>query len=346
MEKKSSKKLTSFKFPEKVTLPAADFFQTSFQNLGLFHFVIDTVLSIDFVSHIAERALKGQNLGKNNTPERLVKNEPGLRTYQLREYKQQLLEIFFARSVDNFEVYLVEILREVLRHRPEILRTRQQTVTLEYVLQFPSIDNLVQDIIENKVNSLSYKGFPEIEQWYKEKGIPLIVETETRQAIIEIIAMRNIIVHNRGRIDEKYIRSIPATSYKLGQICDLKVDDLFKAFNLLDVVVSATDQAITKKFGPKTTSLIMPSKKRPEELRNRDLLYKKLTNLSKKDKVIVEQVLVAEDLKKMTILIYPDILSDTTKAKMLTIAKDFGYKALILPNPSRAINKQLAPQKK
>ena len=114
---------------------------------------------------------------------------------------------------------------------------------------------LVQDIIEGKVNSLSYKGFSELEQWYEEKGIPLVVENETRQTIAELIAMRNIIVHNRGRIDERYIRTIPATTYKIGQLRDLEVDDLFKAVAVLNIVVSATDHEIARKFGLKTNVL-------------------------------------------------------------------------------------------
>lgn len=248
--------------PEKVTSPAADYFQTSFRNLGLFHLVIDTVLSGDFVAHIAQRALDGQELDKEIDRATLARKEPGPCTRQLRKYRQELLEAFFARFVDNFEVYLVDILREVLRQKPEILRSRQQTVTLEYVLQFPSIDNLVQDIIEGKVNSLSYKGFSELEQWYAEKGIPLVVNTEDRQVIVELIATRNIIVHNRGRIDERYLRTVPASTYKSGELRELEVDDLFKALSILNTIVSATDQEIAKKFILETSIL----KKREPEL--------------------------------------------------------------------------------
>ena len=143
MKAKASKKIASSEPPKKVTSPAKDYFQTSERNLGLFNFVIDTVITSDFVSHLAQRALNGEELDKESTPRSLLGKEPGPRTRQLRKYRQDILQTFFARSVDNFEVYLVDILREVLRRRPEILRSRQQNVTLEYVLQFPSIDNFI-----------------------------------------------------------------------------------------------------------------------------------------------------------------------------------------------------------
>ena len=133
--------------PERVTRPALAYFKASSRNLGLFHFVIDTVLTGDYVVHIAKRALDGKELDKDTDAATLARQEPGPRTKQLRKYSQELLEAFFVRFVDNFEVYLADILRGVLRQRPEILRSRQQTVTLEYVLQFPSIDDLIQDII-------------------------------------------------------------------------------------------------------------------------------------------------------------------------------------------------------
>jgi hypothetical protein len=88
-----------------------------------------------------------------------MKTDPGTNINALREMRQELLELFFENAVNNFETYIVPILREVLRKRPEILRTREQQVNVEYVLKFHSIQELTNDLIEGKVNSLSYEGF-------------------------------------------------------------------------------------------------------------------------------------------------------------------------------------------
>lgn len=234
--------------PKKVTTSADGYFQTSFRNLDLFHLVTDAVIYVDFAAHVTRQTLNRQKIDKKINPAILARKEPGLRTRQLRKYRQELLQSFFARFVDNFEIYLVDILREVLRQKPEILRSRQQTITLDYLLQFQSIDDLIQDIIESKVNSLSYKGFLDLEQWYEEKGIPLKVKNEHRQAVVELIATRNIIVHNRGRVDEKYLRTIPTSIYKIGELRELEVVDLFTTLSILNTIVSATDQEIAQKY--------------------------------------------------------------------------------------------------
>ena len=71
--------------------------------------------------------------------------------------------------------------------------------------------------------------------------------------MVELISVRNIIVHNRARIDERYLRSVPTSSFKLGEIRKLEVDDLFKVLYVLNEIVSDTDQQIAPKFGISTT---------------------------------------------------------------------------------------------
>ena len=248
MNKKVSKKTEIQNTPVKVTSVAQDYFKFSSKNLGLFNFVINIAITGDFGTYIARKTLDNQDYDKDMDPSILAEKEPGPRTRQLRQYRQEFLQAFFARFVDNFEVYLVDILREVLRKKPEILHSNQQTISLEHILQFNSIDDLLLDIIESKVNSLSYKGFLDLEQWYKDKGIPLSVRDEHRQVVIESIATRNIITHNRGRVDEKYLRTMPTSNYKIGELRVLQVDDLFSTLSVLDEIVSSTDLEIAQKF--------------------------------------------------------------------------------------------------
>src|SRR4030067_1814291 len=103
MDNTASKESAVSKSPEKATSPAADYLQASFRNLGLFHLVIDIVLSGDFAAHLARRALDGQELDMEIDPATLAHKEPGPRTRKLRKYRQELLQAFFTRTVDNFE---------------------------------------------------------------------------------------------------------------------------------------------------------------------------------------------------------------------------------------------------
>jgi len=130
-------------------------------DLRLLNFVTDTVLTGDYGMRVLQDALDGKDGYKEFDPVKLAKNEPGPRTQAFRDSRQEFIEMFLSRAVDNFQVYIVEIISEVLHKQPRILSSSKQELTLGYVLQFESIDSLIKDWIEGKVASLSYDGFGE-----------------------------------------------------------------------------------------------------------------------------------------------------------------------------------------
>ena len=234
---------------EKVTKSAFDYFTASNRNLGLLYFLVDTIATGDEMLKLVRELLAGADMNEEVTPTTDADRANGPRIRMLKKYTKELIEAFYVRLVDNFEVYLSDIVREVLRKKPEILRSRQQTVNMEYVLQFSSIEVLVQDIIEGKVNSLSYLGFAEIEKWYSEKGIPLAVSDEYRARMVEIIATRNIVVHNRSRIDDRYLMAVTNSTYRKGDMKKLDAGALLDAMDMLNAIVARTDVEIAEKFG-------------------------------------------------------------------------------------------------
>ncbi len=165
--------------------------------MRLFHFIIDSALVGDYVAHIAKQALDAvddpgseQPPPKKPTPVDLAKTKPGPRTKALRNQRQQLLEMFFARGVDNFNRYVVDLVRSVLRKQPAILKTRQQSLTLDEILGHASIDDLVHSIIEARVNALSYEGFESLSAWCNDRGIPLKVPLTTDVAAAKKFRLR------------------------------------------------------------------------------------------------------------------------------------------------------------
>ncbi|MDP4199206.1 MAG: hypothetical protein Q8922_05545 [Bacteroidota bacterium] len=223
---------------------------------SFFHFLIDTVLRSDFVTFTARRALDGVEYDKNMTPSELATSQPGHRTLFLRKNSQALLEMFLGRQIDNFQKYLVDLIREILRSTPSILRTRKETLTVDDLLQFSSIDELVQAIVERKVSSLSYEGFGSVRDWCNERGIPIEVEPEDLAAIVELIACRNIVAHNRCIVDERYLEAVPASQFRIGEKRSLTVDDIASAASLLGTVVQKSDAAAVAKFGLSTQPLV------------------------------------------------------------------------------------------
>jgi hypothetical protein len=241
--------------PKNATLCAQEYFEAATADLNFFHFICDTALVGDYVAHIAKEALAkadeprdARSLAKKITPADLAQTSPGSRIQALRRHRQRLLEMFLARSVDNFNRYLVDLIRAVLRKQPAILKTRQQTLTLEEILAHPSIDDLVHSIIEARVNVLSYEGFDSILEWCNDRGIPVTVPTADHQPVIELLATRNLIAHNRCIVDERYLRLTKNTKWRVGEKRELDVDDYWECLKLLHGTVIATDAATAKKY--------------------------------------------------------------------------------------------------
>jgi hypothetical protein len=222
--------------------------RASMADVRFFSFICDTVISSDYIAHVAKQALDGVEL-KEKRPSELAQSEPGTRTIFLRRNSQALLEMFIARLVDNFQKYLVDLIREILRSKPTMLSTKLQTMTLEDVLKHDSIEALVHDVIERRVNTLSYDGFADLQKWCSERGIQIEVAPDKRDSIVELISTRNIIAHNRGFVDERYLRSVNNSKFKVGDCRKLEVDELFRGLKLLNEVVFETDSAAQRKFG-------------------------------------------------------------------------------------------------
>jgi hypothetical protein len=242
--------------PKCGTEAARDFITARDADVGLLMFVTHAVLTGDYVVHVAQRALDGAELDGEVTPESLASAAPGRNTLALRQKSQALLEMLLLRSVDNYLKYVVDMVRSVLKKQPNLLRSKQQTLSLEQILNHSSIEELLHFIIESRVNSLSYEGFERMRDWCATRGIPLITEGEADYAkIVEFIATRNLIAHSRCRVDEKYIRTVVSSERSVGGVREISVDDYFECVRVLSRSVAQADAGVAAKFDLDTVTV-------------------------------------------------------------------------------------------
>ncbi|MCP4269692.1 MAG: hypothetical protein GY777_29660 [Candidatus Brocadiaceae bacterium] len=174
---------------------------------------------------------------------------------QLRHSLQTMLEMIFSRLVDNFNKYLVDIIEEILLIKPEILSSSEQTISTEEVLKIGDYKSLIHFIIEKRIRSLSNKGLEDIKKWCDNKGIPFDVKQNAQPTIKEMLATRNIIVHNRCLIDKGYINIVGKTALSEGDKREIEYSYLEKAYDSLTKVVFDTDSIVIKKFGVKSSKV-------------------------------------------------------------------------------------------
>lgn len=154
--------------------------------------------------------------------------------------KRALIEL-----VGLTEHYLQELTYIVYKEFPQRLDSYQskdeqndrQQKLLSIILESSDKDEIINKIIEEKVRNIFY-GNP-IEFFTKDKakiGIGKFFEQNHLNSIKkykEIIALRNILIHNDGRIDRKYLREVENSAYKLGNKVTIEKEYIREAVLIL-----------------------------------------------------------------------------------------------------------------
>lgn len=133
-------------------------------------------------------------------------------------YRHVIAELVWCRGVDNFLTYIAELWGLVFRARPETLKSQRQE-RLDNILQFKSIDELVDHLAEKRVQALSYQGMRELRgTLLKELGFDLFPRPDRLRRAVLIIEDRNLITHNRGVVNNLYIQRTGADWVKPGAV--------------------------------------------------------------------------------------------------------------------------------
>jgi hypothetical protein len=113
---------------------------------------------------------------------------------QFSKYSRMLMQMIFARSVDNYLTYLAELLRMLARVSPEILA--EQSSSKGQTSSRTS--KIATDEIEQKVSSLASKGFKKLNDYFvKSVRLPLFENEQQFLEVKRIIEDRNVIVQPR-----------------------------------------------------------------------------------------------------------------------------------------------------
>jgi hypothetical protein len=131
-------------------------------------------------------------------------------------YANLIAEMLWCRGVDNFLTYVAQLLGLIFRTRPETLRS-SKTETLQTILEFKSMDELVNHLAEKKVYDLTFRGMRDLrDALLRELSFDLFPVAERLDRAVLIIEDRNLVVHNRNIINAIYIRRTSAEWAKVG----------------------------------------------------------------------------------------------------------------------------------
>lgn len=155
----------------------------------------------------------------------------------------------YSRTIDSFLAYLKDLLAEVISVKPQMLRSNE-TERLDFILSFDDIAELRSALAERKIERLFYGGFGDIAEFYENRiGVKLFESDNDFEKVLLMTRIRNLIVHNGGRINSSFKRQYPDSEFEIGERIDLRYESISENALFLLNSVEAIDEKVTKKFG-------------------------------------------------------------------------------------------------
>ena len=169
----------------EITEPCARFLLEHYDLVLLHNIMMKSVVSTD----------------DGPTDDRVVSNT-------LSEHFGILSEMCYARLVDNYLTYFSEIIAEIFTKTPKMLKSEEK-VAVEEILLYDDMNDLLSAIAERKVISLTMSGISSLAvHIQKHFAIELFPTEADLSAVNEIIEIRNIITHNRGVVNRRFVKNV------------------------------------------------------------------------------------------------------------------------------------------
>jgi hypothetical protein len=133
--------------------------------------------------------------------------------------------------------------------RPELLRSSQQ-VSMKDVLAHADMESFIRWAAEKKVSELTFAGTEELRGFIKDRlGLELVAEgSEHHMRLKQAIAARNLFVHNRGIIDQRFIQTVGNLFGKVGDRLPSDILEADRPNSTLHAVVESFDPVAAGKF--------------------------------------------------------------------------------------------------
>jgi hypothetical protein len=234
--------------PKIGTNAAKDFFSSWRDINRLFDFVLQLAGHAEHVAQTAHKALVDTEPDESKRADMVGKWKSRRSSIdELKANRQLLLETILVRHVENFINYLSFVLFEIFTSRPETLKSSDK-VEVSKVLEHDSIESLVREIAETKVDSLSYSSFSKLSEFFEERFHIQIADDADAKLIHEYIEIRNISVHNRCYINKRFVSRMNLPLTEIGKKRELYVHDMDAIIPKLADVVKLMDVIVRRKM--------------------------------------------------------------------------------------------------
>jgi hypothetical protein len=137
-----------------------------------------------------------------------------------------LRKSLLALAVSDFELLISEVAEACMRELPRLVND-EQAITLEQLKTFDNVEQATAHVIQRQVADLMRQDLFTWEVWFQRVGVKLRDTTDSWPLVVEILARRNVIVHNDGKANGQYLSKIDKSTEHPPIGFDLAPDDAY-----------------------------------------------------------------------------------------------------------------------
>jgi len=214
---------------------------------GFFRAFVDL---LSFVGFVPAMAMEGDKLAKKAQDAGIMTDDDAWLSWtgEMASYHPLVEHMIHCHAVDNFLTYVSDLISLAYRTRPEMLKSTE-SVKLDEILEYTTMEDLVSYLVDRKVNELTYQGMRRIDSYLSGRFSFRLFEKEaTSKNAVRIVEARNVIVHNRGFVSHIFISRVPDCALKIGQRLEITWKTLFEDLTFLSTSASDIDARAIQKF--------------------------------------------------------------------------------------------------
>ena len=125
----------------------------------------------------------------------------------------------------------------------------REKVEIGFVLEHASMESLARGLAQRKVDSLSYSSFRQLIDYFDDRFSLEVCNAKDFEDINEAVEIRNVIVHNRARVNDRFVQKTGRRSESIGEQISLGNDTLDEIRGRLLSSVSALDSQARRRLG-------------------------------------------------------------------------------------------------
>ena len=152
-----------------------------------------------------------------------------------------------------FEAFNKDYFQELYIFKPDLMKSEEKKVDLEYVLQFKSFEALHKSLSQNLIERFGYLDIDKIADLILKKfNIDLKNNLECWPNLRESYYRRNSVVHNDGKKSDIYLQKLSLGREQLNEELTCDIEYIWKSHYDIQSYMDFIDDSMRKKFNLKS----------------------------------------------------------------------------------------------